>query len=380
MTTPVQGTSFRDGAIAASVGLVVGLLLCALGVWCTIEWQRRTRPKEDSRPSSPRIRPPPRIAVAGGPMTRITDFHLWGGGDGSVKRGLERECWHFEHHADRFYHEDALSEIPDNFDAALERLCLGEAVTAAIKPLILDPKTRVLAINHLLVRVVLSSVSVHSIGPLSVLPSFVNDFIPSLPVTYKDVHDPSLLALTTWRVITAYLMQPVKLHRPPLTTQEYVEPQIQALLAALNDVVKVFATQDRVRKDCPFTQETHLERVTRSAIEWGFQIFSHPAEWKLIWEPEPTYEQILIYPGLAKLSDENAEPYEEPQMFQDLPEVRDPHEVVIHIPAVDVKRSPEKQKKFEEEKKKDDDYIRMLREDAAVQFDQALGAWYHYED
>ncbi|KID81069.1 hypothetical protein MAJ_11428, partial [Metarhizium majus ARSEF 297] len=226
-------------------------------------------------------------------------------------------------HSRNYYHSDKLPKVPESLDENLRGLFLGEEVTRALKGLIMNPKTRYHALTHLQVRVVLSNLDIHTIGPLSLLPLFVTEFIKSLPFTtssYKSQNlSRGLMPLALWRKLTVYSMAKGKGLLPvAIEPPETIGLQVNRLFNALADVLDHFA------KDIPDGSPTHrdaLKRQMNFAIKFGYEIFSHGIEYQYQWQPEPSKDGIVVVPGLAELADDNATPHWNPKILEGTPEI-----------------------------------------------------------
>lgn len=180
----MSSTSIRDGGIGAAVGVIIGILLGAAFVWFYSAKLRQDRPGE---PVIYLSEPPPPIqyqTIKFIPeiMKTMEHFHLCRKDGPDLRKALGMTCAGFSMHTRNYYHTDKLPKVPESFDENLRRLFLGEELTRALKELILNPKTRYHALTHLQVRVVLSNLDIHTIGPLSLLPLFVTEFFKCLPL------------------------------------------------------------------------------------------------------------------------------------------------------------------------------------------------------
>lgn len=180
----MASTSIRDGGIGAAVGVIIGILLGAAFVWFYSAKQRQDRPgepvvylREPSREEEEFVKLVPKI------LTTMTHFRLCRNDGPDLRKALGMACAGFSMHTRHYYHTDKLPKVPESLDENLRRLFLGEELTRALKELIMNPKTRYHALTHLQVRVVLSNLDIHTIGPLSLLPLFVTEFFKSLPLS-----------------------------------------------------------------------------------------------------------------------------------------------------------------------------------------------------
>ncbi|KAG8417000.1 hypothetical protein J3459_013054 [Metarhizium acridum] len=325
-----MSTSIRDGGIGAAVGVIIGILLGAASVWFYFVKQRQAQivPLEVT---TFRERIEQELKIQAEPPRKMkqvmSGLELSCKEDGSLRLALGMACVPFANNAPTFYHTEKLSEVPDAFEESLRRLCLDEVLTETLKDLLLDPKTRLFAIVHLQVRVVFSNLDIHTIGPLSLLPSFVTGFIQSLPLSTKSYTGQSkkhgLCPLTLWRKLTVYSMTTDKIigPGPAIKPAKNLEPQIKRVVNALADVLEVFAKEHDGKGP---THREEIDLAVRDALGVGYEIFSHRFEWQYSWDPEPTRDGITITPGLLQLCDQDGMSLWEPELMEGLPDLRIP--------------------------------------------------------
>ncbi|KAH0598129.1 hypothetical protein MHUMG1_04501 [Metarhizium humberi] len=323
----MSSTSIRDGGIGAAVGVIIGILLGAAFVWFYSAYYRQDRPGE------------PVVYVCDPPaesqgfcklvpqiLTTMQHFYLVRKDGPDLRKALGMTCAGFSMHTRNYYHTDKLPKVPESFDENLRRLFLGEELTRALKELIMNPKTRYHALTHLQVRVILSNLDIHTIGPLSLLPLFVTEFIKSLPFTtssYKSQNlSRGLMPLALWRKLSVYSMAKHKGLLPgPIEPPESIDMQVNRLFSALADVLDPFAKDI---EDCRVTHREALKRKIGFAVKFGYEIFSHGIEYQYQWQPEPTKDGIVVVPGLAELADDDATPHWNPKVMEGTPEIKIP--------------------------------------------------------
>ncbi|EFY94712.1 hypothetical protein X797_010582 [Metarhizium robertsii] len=323
----MSSTSIRDGGIGAAVGVIIGILLGAAFVWFYSAKQRQDRSGEPVV----YLRDPPGEPVeflkfAPKVLTTMEHFHLCRKDGPDLRKALGMTCAGFSMHTRNYYHTDKLPEVPESLDENLRRLFLGEELTRALKELIMNPKTRFHALTHLQVRVVLSNLDIHTIGPLSLLPLFVTEFFKSLPLSTSSYtaqpKSHGLMPLALWRKLTAYSMATPKGLLPgPVEPPEIVDMQVNRLFNALADVLDPFAKDI---EDCVVTHRQALKRQISFAVKFGYEIFSHGIEYQFQWQPEPSKDGIVVVPGLAELADDDATPHWNPKIMEGTPEIRIP--------------------------------------------------------
>ncbi|OAQ69646.1 hypothetical protein VFPPC_11701 [Pochonia chlamydosporia 170] len=358
-------TSVRDGGIGAAVGVVVGILLGAASMWYYFQ---RPVPVTTLGPNDfnhakmivgagVHVQPPkPKEKLT---RNAVLDFYQLDGPDCLVGRTIPNKVGEISagttRHVDYYYHLDKVSSLPDNFDEALSRFVPDEKEAATLKALLIDPFSRDLAICHLIARAFWTNLDVHSVGPLSLLPPTVTEFMTSLPFSYETAAPEGSLSppiysnlnfaneqwgfsgrqgLIAWRTVTAFLMKHDYFLAGPLKPPPSIEPQMKKLVAAISDVLAPFARDD-MPEDCPCDYIHHLETgLGNRYLELGYQIFSNPLEFHFVFEPAPSMETGLVTaPGLAVLSSWYGEPLDRPGMVDGYPLIQVPRVKVILGPG-----------------------------------------------
>jgi hypothetical protein len=91
-----------------------------------------------------------------------------------------------------------------------------------------------------------------------------------------------------------------------------IMPQAQLLTGSLNNFLKVFVKPGREDR-----QASHLQEVIIECARVGYVLFSHPVDWKFIFEGTSTVEvnthSVVVCPGLEKCSDRDGNPYGPPR-------------------------------------------------------------------
>ncbi|KHN97562.1 uncharacterized protein MAM_04577 [Metarhizium album ARSEF 1941] len=206
--TAGPGTSVRDGGIGAAVGATVGILFGAVAAWFHLAQQRRrheNKNAETTRDDAPArddaaesdadseilwyegqdeiVKFPPRERWRKRAFKCLmTKYELLDEGEDDLELKLGMQCAGVGTIVDdeSNYHVDHVSSVPDSWHESLRRLGLGESLNDSLTDLLMDPVTRRQAIFHLIVRVVFTNLDYHTIGPFSLLPAYVNDFVQSL--------------------------------------------------------------------------------------------------------------------------------------------------------------------------------------------------------
>lgn len=64
-------------------------------------------------------------------------------------------------------------------------------------------------------------------------------------------------------------------------------------------------------------QADHLREVVTECAKFGYVLFSHPADWKFMFEGtsmvDANRHSVVVCPGLEKYSDHNGTPYMQPR-------------------------------------------------------------------
>lgn len=108
------------------------------------------------------------------------------------------------------------------------------------------------------------------------------------------------IALTRWRQLSAFLLNPTRSDRGHVVAKESeLEPLAQELVTVLNKSLSVFV-DDTNRDD----QENHLRDVAVECAKFGYVIFSQPAEFAWKFEADADKE-IVVCPGLDKVTDDH---------------------------------------------------------------------------
>ncbi|PHH79471.1 hypothetical protein CDD80_4698 [Ophiocordyceps camponoti-rufipedis] len=168
-----------------------------------------------------------------------------------------------QQHVDSHYHMGAVVAETDILKESLVRLEIPDA--AAVAELCLEPETRQVGLQHVILRVVFASIDVHSHirTELSMLPESVAAFLEEAPLRREDLIDGS---------------------------------------PALNAALKPFAKSPE--------QTSHLEAVIIECAKLGYVLLSHPSDWLLITQDERKTDgasRVVVEAGLVKLSDQSSQ-------------------------------------------------------------------------
>jgi len=134
-------------------------------------------------------------------------------------------------------------------------------------------------------------------------------------VTNELFHTATATALYRWRTISAFLLQPQRSQRTPLTPSEHaVAPQVAALASAMNTFLQHFVFLSGM--NAGQAQSEHLQAVILECTKLGYLLLSHPAEWRFTYQGQPAPAGITVLtvcPGLEKMGDKDGRPYDAPR-------------------------------------------------------------------
>lgn len=120
-------------------------------------------------------------------------------------------------------------------------------------------------------------------------------------------------ALQTWRRLSAFLLHQNRSQRTSLQVDTFtIAPQAQLVTNSLNNFLSAFVIPGQNSQ-----QASHLQEVAIECAKLGYVLFSHPVDWKFIFE-EPGIraagaDTVVICPGLEKCSDRDGNPCRPPR-------------------------------------------------------------------
>ncbi|UKZ48046.1 hypothetical protein TrVGV298_002282 [Trichoderma virens] len=120
-------------------------------------------------------------------------------------------------------------------------------------------------------------------------------------------------ALQTWRRLSAFLLHQNRSQRTSLQVDALtIAPQAQLVTNSLNDFLDAFVIPGK-----SIQQASHLQEVVIECAKLGYVLFSHPVDWRFIFEEPSTGSAdgrtVVICPGLEKCSDRDGNPYTPPR-------------------------------------------------------------------
>ncbi|KAH9899085.1 hypothetical protein F4778DRAFT_184769 [Xylariomycetidae sp. FL2044] len=315
--TSTSSTGIKDSAIPRGVSssavagiaiacLVAGAVLAALaGLWLL---RRRNRDR-----SQPESTPVAYHAVGKGDSGEIAQekFQLGRLLDPTPDNQLSTELRSLDHsirqHVESHYHLQANSLTSETLVQALRDLGLEQGFpipSSQLASLALDPATRYIALRHFIAQTAFSSVSIDRGWPVSLLPSPVTSLMSAMPPVenHHGSQEALAVALTKWRFLSAFLLHPRRSDRSPLSpTEEVSTHQAQQLAMALNTFLEHFMAGDR---EARYEQENHLREVIAEIATFGYVVLSQPSEHRFIFDARGRRNDLVVCPGLEKISDE----------------------------------------------------------------------------
>ncbi|KAL1874490.1 hypothetical protein Daus18300_003509 [Diaporthe australafricana] len=171
---------------------------------------------------------------------------------------------------------------------------------ARLAAMAVDPKTRLEALQHVIARVIFGSLTVESLGKISMLPPSVSWLVREMAPCEKHMGNPEAIsvALTRWRQITAFLLNPRRSERGAFIPEDAsLEPQAAQLVVEMDKFLGDFVDEKNREH-----QKHHLQDVVVECARFGYAIFSQPADftWKF---GAGAGSDIVVCPGMEKVSD-----------------------------------------------------------------------------
>lgn len=249
--------------------------------------------------------------------------------------------------------------IPNSIslNKSLEPLGLSEDSRNLICELVTEPRTRQIAIRHLLAWAIFSNLDIRSVGPLSLLHPAIKNFMLYVPKNKREPkerldpmdHGKRLLPLAwgrncadsyswnsedviqnAWRQLSAVLLQErpfvIMNHHLYDRFNPHLDSQVETLVNALSgfdhlpvlDGVFMYGWTPALRS-----------MISRSA-RLCYIIASDPANWEIKLPPPSSKYGICVFPGLTLLSNHERDPLDRPQVLI-MPEL----EKVDHVGKAD---------------------------------------------
>ncbi|KAK0671435.1 hypothetical protein QBC41DRAFT_192042, partial [Cercophora samala] len=257
----------------------------------------------------------PVTTVRGSSDTPLDFYLLDGTGDSEIISELQALGHLIKDHVENNYHVRSIRHDAPAIKETLRGFGLDERTQSQIATLSLDSRTRHVAIRWLLSRAIFFALDVHSAGGLSLLPPSIVEFVKALPLSGKsqNMNSPTARAFDAWRRLSVFLLHEKNQERTPLSPPSTITLQVETLQSALDRFLGCFVHEDkRARTD----QIRNLEGVIRECVAFGYVLFSHPCNWRYVYtvEPRSSSADIVVMPGLERLSSRKGEPYDTPQV------------------------------------------------------------------
>lgn len=326
-TLPVhQHASLSTGATAgiavgcAAAGLIIGLLAALL-----LFRRRKGKNVADitHEPILVRSKEPPSTenidgigSVAG---IQLGQFLLDGAPDQEIVSELQALSELIRQHVEDYYTLQPVDVSIGTLSQSLQNLGLGSSSsglsTEAIATLCSSSYSRQIGLRHVISNVIFASIDFHNRSNLSMLPGPAAGLLQSISgAEYGGNNNLAFSqALQTWRRLSAFLLHQNRSQRTSLQVDTFtIAPQAQLVTNSLNNFLSAFVIPGQNSQ-----QASHLQEVAIECAKLGYVLFSHPVDWKFIFE-EPGIraagaDTVVICPGLEKCSDRDGNPCRPPR-------------------------------------------------------------------
>ncbi|KAH0531264.1 hypothetical protein TsFJ059_000120 [Trichoderma semiorbis] len=321
-----QHASLSTGATAgiavgcAAAGLIIGLLAALL-----LFRRRKGRGVADitHAPILVESKEPPSTenidgigSVAG---VQLGQFLLDGAPDQEIVSELQALSELIRQHVEDYYTLQPVDVSVGALSQSLQNLGLGSSssglTTEAIVTLCTNSYSRQIGLRHVISSVIFASIDFHTRSNLSMLPGPAAGLLQSIPgAEYGGNNNLAFSqALQTWRRLSAFLLHQNRSQRTSLQVDAFtIAPQAQLVTNSLNNFLNAFVIPGQNSQ-----QASHLQEVAIECAKLGYVLFSHPVDWKFIFE-EPGIRAddastVVICPGLEKCSDRDGTPLRPPR-------------------------------------------------------------------
>ncbi|KAK8139360.1 hypothetical protein PG984_002740 [Apiospora sp. TS-2023a] len=256
----------------------------------------------------------------GGDDVRLSQFLLSPSPDNEIVSGLQALNALVRQHVENNYHLQPVQQSPKSLAQALLALGFsdlqGKRSPDDVARLAIDARTRLAALQHVIMRVALQS-STLAVGfgegaLVSMLPPSVALFAQSVPATerHRGNAEAVSIAMTKWRQLSAFLLHPDRSERTPLRlSDDGVTQQAQQLARELNRFLDAFVA----RKG---EQEAHLRQVLVECAQFGYLLFSQRAEYRIAYDGRQGGGGIVVCPGLERVSDGEGRRLSKPHVLE----------------------------------------------------------------
>ncbi|KAM5376422.1 hypothetical protein ACJZ2D_005476 [Fusarium nematophilum] len=222
-------------------------------------------------------------------------------------------------HVENNYQFQAVQANSSAITQSILNLGFPQASADAVATLCLDPRTRAVGLRHVISRIAFASIDFNARSSLSMLPAPIAAFLQSMPPVEPHSGNPlaTSLALSKWRVLSAFLLHPARSERTPLALSEATAiPQSNGLASALNTVLHHFVPSEPGQCEA---QTEHLKDVILEFAKFGYVLLSQGSDWRFTYETSTAGESqraVVVCAGLEKLSHRDGRRYGSPQLVE----------------------------------------------------------------
>ncbi|PKK45334.1 hypothetical protein CI102_10131 [Trichoderma harzianum] len=250
-------------------------------------------------------------SVAG---VQLGQFLLDGAPDQEIVSELQALSELIRQHVEDYYTLQPVDVSVGSLSQSLQSLGLGSGSSGlpaeAIATLCTNSYSRQIGLRHVISSVIFASIDFHTRSNLSMLPGPAAGLLQSIPGAEYGAFSQ---ALQTWRRLSAFLLHQNRSQRTSLQADAFtIAPQAQLVTNSLNNFLNAFVIPGQNSQ-----QASHLQEVVIECAKLGYVLFSHPVDWKFIFEESGTIvadaNAVVICPGLEKCSDRDGNPLRPPR-------------------------------------------------------------------
>ncbi|KAM7189015.1 hypothetical protein V8F20_010318 [Naviculisporaceae sp. PSN 640] len=308
------------------VGAAIGCLIAGLLVGFLIAffiYKKRSQRRSQYAPPPTVVEskafdaPPPPPVID----DKLSRFLLDASPDKEITAELRSLGTLIQQHVENNYHLNPVQADPRSLAALLTQLGITSKGSGlpqeVLANLALDPRTRQVALQHVISQVLFTSIDVSSRSRLSMLPAPVAAFLHSIPPRETGERNNEVLstALNQWRALSAFILHPSRSLRTPLPlSTAAVSAQASSLADALDTFLHYFVDDSH-----RFQQTSHLQAVITELTKFGYVLLSQPHEWRVVNEPGPGHHtglhgyNAVVCAGLVKVPLKDGTPTSSPQ-------------------------------------------------------------------
>ncbi|KAK6084672.1 hypothetical protein SCUP515_01168 [Seiridium cupressi] len=310
------------GATAGiAIGCVVlGLAIGALAAYLFLRRRQKTRPQPEYLPMEYGMGREKGLP-AGPPVESsglaLDQYLLDSKPDAEIAGEMRNLAALIQQHVENNYHLRPVQQSASTLTQVLMNLGIpqtGVLNCSHLASLALDPRTRSLALRHVIAKVTFESATLFGTSALSLLPAFVPSFSRAVPPVeqHRGSTEAFSAAMTRWRQLSAFLLHPRRSDRTPLVPSEDVSTQqAEQLAIALNRFLKPFS--DASDRESHYEQENHLREVIVECATYGYLLFSQPSDIRFRFDGGGSNNGLVVSPGLERVTDERGRRLHTPQ-------------------------------------------------------------------